>query len=158
MSAGAGEPRGREESQATSDPESGSTLLLTIFYGFLCLSVVLLVVSATSLYLERSRLFSLADGAALAGAESFALESVTEAGSGLRPTLESAEVAAAVDDYLAAVPSTGMEALVVERAETRDGRSATVTLSAWWRPPLLSALVPAGLRIDVTSRGRSVFG
>lgn len=140
------------------DSERGSTLLLTIFYGFLCLSVVLLVASATSLYLERSRLFTLADGAALAGAESFALETVTEEESGLRPALESAEVAAAVGDYLDAVPQTSLESLTVEQAETLDGLSATVTLSAWWRPPVLSALVPAGLRIDVTSVGRSVFG
>jgi len=152
VTAGTGTPR------TPCDPESGSTLLLTIFYGFLCLSVVLLVVSATSLYLERSRLFTLADGAALAGAESFALESVTEEASGLRPTLESAEVAAAVDDYLDALPSSGLESLTVEQAETLDGRSATVTLSAWWHPPVLSVLVPARLRIDVTSVGRSVLG
>ena len=44
--------------------ETGSTLLLTIFYCFLGLSIVLVVVSATTLYLERKRLFTVADGAA----------------------------------------------------------------------------------------------
>ncbi|GAB3133013.1 pilus assembly protein TadG-related protein [Marisediminicola antarctica] len=144
--------------RASSTSDDGSILLLTIFYGFLCLVVVLLGASATSLYLERSRLFSLADGAALAGAESFALEDVTPTASGFRPTLDSAEVAAAVAEYLAVAPTTRFESLMVEQAETLDGRSATVTLSAWWRPPLLSLLVPEGLRLEVTAVGRSVFG
>jgi hypothetical protein len=33
-----------------------------------------------------------------------------------------------------------------------------VELSAYWRPPVLSALVPEGIRLDVTAVGRSVFG
>jgi len=142
----------------SSTGDEGSILLLTIFYGFLCLVVVLLGASATSLYLERTRLFSLADGAALAGAESFALEEVTQTASGFRPTLDSAEVAAAVGAYLAVAPTTRFESLTLEQAATLDGRSATVTLSAWWRPPLLSLLVPEGLRLEVTAVGRSVFG
>jgi hypothetical protein len=32
-----------------------------------------------------------------------------------------------------------------------------VSLSAWWRPPVLSLLVPEGMRIDVTAVARSVF-
>ncbi len=145
-------------SRPGSGGDDGSIMLLAIFYAFLCLVVVLLGASATSLYLERSRLFSLADGAALAGAESFALEDVTPTASGFRPSLDSAEVAAAVGEYLAVAPTTRFESLSVEQAETLDGRSATVTLSAWWRPPLLSLLVPEGLRLEVTAVGRSVFG
>ena len=45
--------------------DEGSTLPLVIFFGFLGLLVVLLVTAATSLYLEKKRLFTLADGAAL---------------------------------------------------------------------------------------------
>lgn len=137
--------------------ENGSTLLLTIFYGFLSLVLVLLVLSATSLYLERKRLFTLADGAALVGAESFELEEVTATEAGFRPNLDSADVSAAVTAYVATVPGRGFDALVIEQAESVDGRSATVTLSAYWRPPLLSLLVPEGLRLDVTAVGRSVF-
>ena len=137
--------------------ESGSTLLLTIFYGFLSLVLILLVVAASSLYLERKRLFTLADGAALAGAEAFQLDAVVVTPDGPRPTLESSDVARAVDAYLAAVPGQGFESLGVERAETVDGRSATVQLSAYWRPPMISLLVPEGIRIEVTAVGRSVF-
>ena len=47
--------------------------------------------------------------------------------------------------------------LAVERAESTDGRSATVGLSAYWRPPLVTLLVPEGIRIEVTAVARSVF-
>ena len=136
--------------------DDGSTLVLTIFYGFLSLVLVLLVVAATSLYLERKRLFTLADGAALVGAEAFELDDVLLTPNGYRPTLRSADVAAAVTTYLGLAPAD-FESLAVERAETVDGRSATVSLSAYWRPPVLSLLVPEGFRIEVTAVARSVF-
>lgn len=137
--------------------DAGSTLLLTIFYGFLALVLILLVVAATSLYLERKRLLSLADGAALVGAEAFALDAVAITPRGPRPTLRSVDVADSVEAYLAVVPGNRLESLTVERAESVDGESATVELSAYWRPPLVSLLVPDGIRIDVTSVARSVF-
>lgn len=139
------------------DADDGSMLLLTIFYGFLSLTLVLLVVAATSLYLERKRLYTLADGAALVGAEAFELEDVTATDAGFRPNLDSADVASAVAAYLQAVPGRRFDSLAVEQAESLDGRSATVTLSAAWRPPVLSLLVPEGVRLDVTAVGRSVF-
>lgn len=137
--------------------EDGSILPLTIFYGFLCLVLVLLVVAASSLYLERKRLFTVADGAALVGAEAFDLESVPLTDHGPEPVLESADVAAAVRAYLLASAPGGFESLAVEDAQSVDGRSATVTLSAYWRPPLLAPLLPDGLRIEVTALARSVF-
>ena len=143
--------------QQSDRGEEGSTLLLTIFYGFLSLVLVLGVVAASSLYLERKRLFTVADGAALAGAEAFDLDQVAQTPTGLRPTLESADVAAAVRAYLAQAPTGDLEKLAVERAETVDGRSATVELSAYWRPPIVSLLVPDGFRIEVTAVARSVF-
>ena len=136
--------------------EEGSTLLLTIFYGFLALVLVLLVSAATSLYLERKRLFTLADGAALVGAESFDLDDVVRTPQGYRPTLTTAGVDAAASQYVAD-NGRGFTDLTIERAETVDGRSATVTLSAFWRPPLVSLLVPEGIPIEVTAVARSVF-
>lgn len=139
------------------DDEAGSTLPLTIFFGFLSLVLVLLVVAATSLYLERKRLFTIADGAALVGAEAFTLDEVALTPNGYRQTLTTQEVAAAVGDYLAVTPTGDLEALAVEGASTLDGRSATVSLSAYWRPPVLTLFVPSGLRLDVTAVARSVF-
>ena len=139
--------------------DDGTTLLLTIFYGVLSLVLILLVVAATSLYLERKRLFTLADGAALVGAEAFELDDVVLAGDVPRVELRSPDVAAAVADYLAGAPDAAeFEQLALERAESVDGRSATVTLSAFWRPPIVSLLVPEGFPLEVTANARSVFG
>ncbi len=145
---------------ARVDPrdETGSTLPLVIFYGFLALALVLIVAAASSLYLERKRLFTLADGAALVGAESFDLDAVSLTGRGPRPTPLPAEVQAAVASYLASTPSNRFEGLVVERATTVDGASATVTVSAVWHPPVVTIFVPEGMRIDATAVARSVFG
>ena len=137
--------------------DTGSTLPLTIFFGFLSMVLILVVVAATSLYLERKRLFTLADGAALVGAEAFALDDVRATAAGFRPTLESPDVAAAVSAYLSSTPTAEFTALRLERAESVDGRSATVELSAYWRPPVLTLLLPEGLRIEVTAVARSVF-
>jgi hypothetical protein len=138
--------------------DDGSTLLLTVFYSALCLALILLVVAATSLYLERKRLFTLADGASLVGAEAFTLGDPTApTPRGPRPILTSQEVASAVSVYLADNPTDHFTSLHVERAVSVDGRSATVELSCYWAPPVLTLLIPKGLRIQVTSIARSVF-
>lgn len=137
--------------------DTGSILPLTIFYGFLALVLVLLVVAASSLYLERKRLFTLADGAALVGAEAFALDAVQQTPDGARPNLRSADVAAAVTGFVGGSAGSSFESLEVLRAESADGRSATVELAAYWRPPVVSLLVPDGIRIEVTAVARSVF-
>jgi len=139
------------------DGDEGSVLLLAIFYGFLALLVVLLVVAASSLYLERKKLFTLADGAALAGAESFQLDAVTIDSGELRATLTAREIRQAANAYLAAASHPGLEDLALSRADTVDGESATVTLRAWWRPPVLILLLPEGLPVEATAVARSVF-
>ncbi len=137
--------------------DRGSILPLTAFFGFLSLVLIVVVTAATSLYLERTRLFTLADGAALVGAEAFDLEQVARGGDGYHPTLKTVDVAQAAADYLAAQP-TRIEQLRLERASTPDGISAEVTLSGYWRPPLLTLVLPEGLRLEVTSTARSVLG
>ena len=139
-----------------SDDE-GSTLPLIIFFGMLSMILVLIVVAASSLYLERKRLFTLADSAALVGAEAFELSAVAPTSGGVRPQLTSGDVRAEVADFIESTPNR-FEALQVERAETTDGRTATVSLSSYWRPPVVTLFVPEGIRIEVTSVGRSVFG
>ena len=132
-------------------------LPLTILYGVLGILVVLVVIAATSLYLERKRLFTLADGAALVGAEAYDLADIATQGGGRRVDLDSADVASAVDDYIADYPTGRFEQLAVDEAVSADGRSATVSLSSYWRPPLVSLLVPSGVRIEVTVVARSVL-
>lgn len=132
-------------------------LPLAAFYSALSLIVIFLVVGATSLYLERKRLYTVADGAALAAAEAFDLDDVTVVAGEVRPHLRSDEVRAAVEGYLAELPEAGLGELAIDEASSADGLTATVTLSAIWRPPLLTPLLPDGVPIDVTSVARSVF-
>ncbi|KQX07322.1 MULTISPECIES: pilus assembly protein TadG-related protein [unclassified Leifsonia] len=148
----------RDRLRAASVDESGSTLPLAIFFMFLAVVVILGVMGATSLYIERKRLLTLADGAALAGAEAFELSAVTPTDDGLRATLDSGLVADVAADYLAAAPHGSLEQLRLESAGSPDGRSAEVVLSAWWRPPVLVLVLPDGIRLDVESTARSVFG
>lgn len=139
--------------------DRGSILPLIAGFGALALAVVLLVSAATSLYLERARLFTLADGAALAAAESFRLDSVRLTADGeLRPRLTKPEVTTAAAEYLAQAPDSQLEGLRVVSATTPDGLSARVTLAAVWAPPVLSVFVPEGIPLQVTATSRSVFG
>lgn len=140
------------------DDDTGSTLPLIGGYAALALVLVLLVASATSLYLERKRLLILADGAALVGAEAFELDDVTVTSSGPRVRLRTADVRREVTAYLADQPIGAFESLRLEEATSPDGRSALVTVSAIWRPPVVSPFVPDGLRIDATAVSRTVFG
>ena len=138
--------------------DRGSIQPLICFYGALALLMTLIVASATSLYLERKRLFTLADGAALVGAESFKLADVVATPEGPRATLTDRGVRDAVSRYLVSNPIGRFEALSLDAADTPDGRSAHVTVSAIWRPPVVTLFVPEGLRIDATAVSRTVFG
>ena len=131
-------------------------MLLTIFYGVLGLALVLVVVSATSLYLERKRLFTLADGAALAAAEAWRLDDVRVEGGELVFDLDAATVRAAASDYLDDA-SHSLRGLDLVRADSADGRSATVTLRAVWHAPISSEFLPVTVPIEVTADARSVF-
>ncbi|MDH6180479.1 putative membrane protein [Microbacteriaceae bacterium SG_E_30_P1] len=141
----------------TLHDDEGSILPLLAGYVALALAIVLVVAAATSLYIERKRLLTLADGAALAGAESFELDSVIVNQDTVRPVLVDKTVLAAVTDYVGATPRDAFEDLRVENAATSDGRSATVTVSAQWRPPVLAPFVREGLRLEVTSTARTAF-
>jgi hypothetical protein len=138
--------------------DDGSILPLTACFGALALVLVLLVTAATSLYLERKRLFTLADAAALAGAESFDLADVELTDDGPRPVLREDSVREAVVEFVERMPRGGFEDLTVAKATTTDGRSASVTLTSRWRPPVVTLFLPEGVPVEVTSVARSVFG
>ncbi|CAQ02184.1 pilus assembly protein TadG-related protein [Clavibacter sepedonicus] len=149
--------------RAGAHEDDGSILPLVIASCALGLAVILMVSAASSLYLERVRLFSLADAAALAGAESFDVDgdgaaaiAVDDDGVAL-PPLTDAGVASTVAAFLADEPTAGIHDLHVDGATAPDGRSARVTLSATWIPPVASLFAPDGVRIDVTSTARSVL-
>lgn len=137
--------------------DDGSTLPLVAGFGAVALALVLVAAAASSLYLERKQLFTLADGAALVGAEAFDLDDVgvVDGRPGVR--LDPGDVRRDVAGFLASTPDTGFEGLVLERATTPDDESATVTVSAIWRPPLVTVFFPEGMRIEATATARAVF-
>ncbi|WP_437584666.1 pilus assembly protein TadG-related protein [Paramicrobacterium sp. CJ85] len=139
------------------DGDEGSTLILTIFYGALALVIILVVAAITSLYLERKQLQSIADAASLVGAEAFSLSAAQTDQEGVTVALASADVHDEVSEFISDSAFDPVEGLTLENATSVDGRSATVTVSGWWRPPVLTLFVPDGFRIEATSVARSVF-
>ena len=138
--------------------EEGSSLILIIFAGLIGLAVILGTVAATSLYIERKRLFTVADGAALAAAEAFNLDDVQLVNGRARITLTDSDVRAETDHYLQIIPATESSGVSVVSAVTKDGRSATVNLSKTWHPPVVSIFMPDGLNLEVSSTARTVLG
>lgn len=138
--------------------DEGSTLPLVIGVGALALILVLVVAAASSLYLERKRLLVLADGAALVGAEAFDLADVQLTTGRPRIQLHPDDVRRDVEAYLAGNPIGEFDALELVQATTVDGVSATVTVAAAWRPPVLTLFVPDGMRVEASATARTVFG
>jgi Putative Flp pilus-assembly TadE/G-like len=140
-----------------TDREAGSTLPLILVFFLIALSFVAVAVGATALHLERLRLLTLADGAALAGAESFRVADVQVQGDQVVPALAASAVGAEVRRYLDDADPAAFDGLTVLRATTTDGRAATVTLAALWHPPIVSELLPVTLPIEVTSTAAARF-
>lgn len=140
------------------EDEEGSSLILIIFAGLIGLAVVLGTVAATSLYIERKRLFTVADGAALAAAEAFNLDDVQVVNGRASITLTNTAVRSETVHYLQLIPATESKGISVLSAVTNDGRSATVSLQKTWHPPVVSIFMPEGMVLDVTSTARTVLG
>ena len=139
------------------DDESGQITLLTMGFAVVALALILVVASASSIHLERKRLFALADGAVADAADAIDLEQYYRAelpAAGVPLTDES--VRTAVEDHLdAAMATARFDGLQIAGSTgTADGRTAQVTLSAVARPPLVPwVLVPwsDGFTIQVTA-------
>ena len=161
----------------TPHRDDGQVMLLSIAFGVLALLLVTVVVSASSVHLERKELFALADLAALDAAAALdeaayfgrtATAGAPGCGPGCPPgtgdaahllLLSDASVRAAVEDYLAdAAPSSDLERLTLVEASTPDGRTAQVRLQALARPALLSWITAPwsdGVLLDVTTSARA---
>ena len=139
----------RRVTVTTSDDE-GSVLLLTLGYAVLAIAAILVCVDATSLYLAQKRLDSLADAAALAGAEGFTLAVVDD-----EPvaSLTGDAVRAQADAIVVAVGGGA----VLLSAGTEDGVSARVTVADTWRPPVLTIFVPDGVALQATATSRTAL-
>ncbi|HTN54607.1 MAG TPA: pilus assembly protein TadG-related protein [Microbacterium sp.] len=133
-----------------ADDEDGSILPLILGYMLLAVAVIFVCVCATDLYIAQKRLDSLADAAALAGADGFTLE---VAGDGVHAELTDDGVRDQADAVVAAV---AQDARLVS-AGTPDSVSARVTVASSWHPPLLSLFVPDGVPLEATATTRTAL-
>ena len=134
--------------------ERGSILPLIGGAVMLLLVMVFGVSASTSLLIERARLFALADGAAIAAAESFNPQSVIRTSQGVITPMTSAEVRTQSVAFLQAVGQGSLEGVLLERAVSVNQRVVEVTLSSLWAPPMVSQFFPTSMRISVTARAQ----
>ena len=130
--------------------EEGSVLLLALGYAVLAISLILVCVCATDLYIAQKRLDALADSAALAGADGFIVE---VEGDAVRAELTDAAVREQAVALLRARPG---DATLVS-ASAPDGLSARVTITTDWHPPVVSLFVPEGVRLEATATSRTAL-
>ncbi|MFW0774621.1 pilus assembly protein TadG-related protein [Paenarthrobacter nitroguajacolicus] len=136
--------------------EDGQITVLMV--GFMLLSLLLasVVMAASAVYLEHKKLLSLADGAALAAADSY---TVGDIGGGSVPSasLVDARVLAAIGSYLDAGQAFSRHDHLAVAAGTgsEPGGTAVVVLTAVAHPPVISFLLPEGITIEARSTARS---
>lgn len=140
----------RDRLRELAEDDDGSILPLILGYVLLAIAVLFVCVCATDLYIAQKRLDSLADAAALAGADGFTLEAQDGA---VHAELTDEGVREQADAVVAAVSTEA----VVTAASTPDGVSARVTVAASWHPPLFSPFVPDGVPLAATATTRTAL-
>jgi hypothetical protein len=141
----------------TAGDEQGSTLPLILVFLAIAAGFAAVVAGATALHLERLRLLTVADGAALAGAESFSVAEARVVGDRVVPALHPSRVSAAARTYLAATDLAGFDGFRLAEATSPDGRTASVRLTAVWHPPIAGSLLPLSVPVTVTSTAAARF-
>ncbi|WP_438255165.1 pilus assembly protein TadG-related protein [Microbacterium sp. A82] len=130
--------------------DDGSILPLLLGYVVIALAAITVCVCATDLHIAQKRLDSLADSAALAGADGFTLVVDGDAVHAVLTDEGVLEQAVAIVDAVS-LPST------VVSASAADDSTARVTVAAAWHPPLISPFVPDGIRLEATASSRTAL-
>ncbi|MDP5227263.1 MULTISPECIES: pilus assembly protein TadG-related protein [Arthrobacter] len=140
-----------------SDSERGSVNILALGYLVIALLAAVVLMAASSVYLEHKKLLSLADGAAASAADTFDVAGIGGAGQGAVVRLDDGRVQAASTEYLRRSPEAArMEGVrVLAASGSQDGRTARVTLQALARPPIVSAFLPDGIVLEASSTARA---
>lgn len=137
-------------SRALRDDQEGSILPLLLGYVVLAIAMIFVCVCATDLYIAQKRLDSLADAAALAGADGFTL--VVD-GDAVRAELTDEGVLEQAAAIVAAIP---LEATLTS-SSAPDDVTARVTVAMAWHPPLFSPFVPDGVALESTATSRTAL-
>jgi hypothetical protein len=145
--------------------DDGQVLLLSIAYGVIALLLVTVVVSASSVHIERKRLQGLADSLAADAADAidqgaFYRGELSEPVPGAALSLTDDSVRASVEDSLGRHRALvqRFDALMLVDASTPDGRTAEVSLAAVAKPALISWVTAPwsdGITLRVTARARA---
>ncbi|WP_343212847.1 pilus assembly protein TadG-related protein [Arthrobacter sp. Br18] len=137
--------------------DEGQVSVLIIGYLLISLLVLTVVMAISAVYIEHKKLLSVADGAALAAADSFSIVGGSGGPGMPLPSLSGPAVQASVGDYLDRVGAGGrFSGLSIDPGTgAPDGRTARVVLTAVVRPPVVSILVPAGIPITAVADARS---
>ena len=157
-----------ERASGVRTDDAGQILLLALLYGLIALLLVLVVVAASAVHLDRKRLLALADAAALDAADAVdeaAYFEATARAEGIDAVpVTDATVRESVVAYLQRqdAPSRFIDLSVDTAATgTPDGQSAVVVLTAR-SLPLLPDVVAGGftggvpLRVTATASSRTV--
>ncbi len=149
-------------------PDSGQLIPLSIGYAAVALLLVLVVVAATVVQLDRKRLQALADAAALDAADALAREEyyleLREGGTLEVVPVSEETVSEAVHDHLARQPGAGrLPGLRVDTATARDGPRGTAAVvvlqasSAPFLPPVVTTRWSAGVPLEARAEAVSVI-
>lgn len=143
--------------QVPAAGEDGQIMVMVIGYVLLSLLTLTVVLAASAVYLDRQKLLSVADGAALSAADTFGLAEPAPDATAPVPELDSGTVRSSVENYLVLTGAGArFNGLSVDPATgAPDNRTARVVLSAVVRPPVVNFLVPEGIPIVVTADARS---
>ena len=143
--------------RSTRGEESGQIMVLTIGFAVLCLLVATTVMGVSAVYIEHKKLLSAADGAAAAAADSFRLADTAAEEKPPAALLSQDRVRGVVATYLERDGAGArFERLAVASATgTSDGRTATVSLTAYARVPVVSIVLPDGVPIQATASARA---
>jgi hypothetical protein len=156
-SSGKGAPAEAHAGAVRQRDEEGQVAVLIIGFVAISLLILAVVMAASSVYIERKKLLSVADGAAVAAADTFTLADVEPGEGAPVPRLSDGAVNSAVQRYLAETGAAGrFNGLSVSGGTgSPESRTAHVELSAVVHPPMVNFLVPEGVPITVFSDARS---
>lgn len=140
----------RARLRALGGDDDGSILPMILGYMLLAVAVIFVCVCATDLYIAQKRLDSLADAAALAGADGFTLQADGDA-------VHAELTDEGVHEQAAAVVAVVAHDARLVSAGTPDGISARITVAGSWHPPLLSPFVPDGVHLEATATTRTAL-
>ncbi len=137
------------------DAESGQITLLVIGFAAILVALVAVVVDASQVMLLRRSLSSLADGAALAGAQAASERVVYTEGPGAVVPLDPAAARAAVVNYLSTSGAAEIDGLRLVGVAVDSGR-VTVTLAAPADLAIVNVVTAAADGTTVTARASAI--